>query len=200
MLSRFGAFLITAILMSSASAEVPFFPRDQEKIPQVAGSNENFRALSDVAHQKKENHWVGVNVFESAPTFTATGGDTYSMIASSGISGAVLEISGTGRFTGTTSTVTFSGWIDVGFTIQVANNGTVNTSNVGCPAGTFVTGGGCTTSGAGYQLSAPSNNRTDGTTCGNPADGGQGVGWCCQTTGAATADFTAYAICARFKQ
>lgn len=104
-------------------------------------------------------------------------------------------------FSNVTSTITFSGWVDVGVeTVSgTCDSATPSLCRVACSAGKRIMSGGCSPAAAAYMYASfPSTENTSSTTAvGTPASSGQtAYSWSCgSTSGAGTIN----AICARIK-
>lgn len=103
--------------------------------------------------------------------------------------GSSVTVGGNAAFSDTTSTVTFSGWVDIGLNISNTNCDSAQSCTALCSSGYRVLGGGCY-SGAGAILNSSLPN--SGPTIGGAA------GWYCNYS-ASQVTVYAEAICARMK-
>ena len=117
-----------------------------------------------------------------AATQTFTGQNTFSPNITTISS---LTVTGNASFTTTTSTATFSGYIDIGRETVVNDcGGTTTNCTATCSSGKYIIGGGCYHGGGGamyLQIGYPSSD----------------YAWYCLFNN--TGDVKAYAICARIK-
>lgn len=104
-------------------------------------------------------------------------------LTAAGVSLSTATISGTASFTGSTSTTTFSGWIDIGIEFVETSCGPSETiCQSVCPSGKKAIGGGCRFDNNTYYQNRPASDLS---------------GWYCAA--ASATQIYASAICARIK-
>lgn len=106
---------------------------------------------------------------------------------------------GNASFTSASSTVTFAGWIDMGFITQ-ANTGAGGIARAGCGDGRRALSGGCICNSTNVLVeSIMTTECTDATSVGTPVSDGASTGcsWTCASNTAVS--LTAYVHCGRVK-